>query len=243
VSFDDADAYASMGITINDEYGVSETHSWNSLIDPAFNGTIYFASASVTTLTNPVITNQHYYDVRNVKAAIFGHSFVEAWTLRPQRQNTFANLIGQAIGRDIFMIYGLGGDTVSGVSQNIQTCKDFIANAEYVLLCVGRNDGNLTAQDFETAILSVIGNLEDMNIVPILFTIEPDANGYASQAFPTINEWIRNSGYHYVDMDKVFHNPDGTINTTLYIGDNQHPNADGHLRIFNRVKFDCPFLF
>ena len=81
-----------------------------------------------------------------------------------------------------------------------------------------------------------------MGIEPILFTI-PHANYEMTDSMLRINDWIRSSGYHYVDMYKVFANSDGTCKTELFMDDKIHPTITGHLYIYHRIQFDCPFLF
>jgi hypothetical protein len=81
-----------------------------------------------------------------------------------------------------------------------------------------------------------------MGITPVLFTI-PHANYIMTNDMLEINDWIRKSGYHYVDMYEVFANKDGSCKEDLFLGDKVHPSVEGHKYIFNRIKMDCPFLF
>ena len=59
---------------------------------------------------------------------------------------------------------------------------------------------------------------------------------------PDINEWIRNSGYHYIDFDTVLRDVNGNVDSSLFLSDNIHPNEAGHQRLYNRILLDCPFL-
>ena len=245
VSFDDTKDGDDVSVEITGEYGERYSQVFNINYDLPFNGAIYIASESVTTIANLFVTNQHKYDIKNAKAAIFGHSFVEAWSLSPlgERDKSFANLLVNSIGKDVCMVYGLGGDTVGGMYDNIVSCKEMVRNIQYCLLCIGVNDSGESLSTYIVKLNQSIGLLKSLGIIPILFTIQPSNTGYLTPVFEEINSWIKSSEYTYVDMDKVFYNVDGTINTHLYLQDGIHPNVEGHKRIFDRIKMDCPFLF
>jgi lysophospholipase L1-like esterase len=138
---------------------------------------------------------------------------------------------------------GLGGDTVSAMNNKLPYFIKMCPNTEYVLMCVGANDRTATADQIIEGLETATSIVRNANKTPVLFTINPASAGYNNAAFPIVNSWIRQSGFHYVDMDKVFYNPDGTINQGLFLQDGIHPTVEGHLRIFRRIQTDCPFLF
>ena len=138
---------------------------------------------------------------------------------------------------------GLGGDFIATMNDRLPYYIKMIPNVEYVIGCVGRNDSSLTYEQFIVQLTEFMDICMSNHITPILTTIEPDMDGYNNTVVPDVNTWIRSSGQKYIDIDKVFHNANGTINTSLYLADGVHPTVDGHLRIYRRIQMDCPFLF
>ena len=184
----------------------------------------------------------HYYDIENAKVAIFGHSFVQGDSLLDDRAGGFAYLLADELGNDKVLNFGLGGDTVSGMNEKIANSKRFIKNCDYALLCIGTNDLGLSSKKYINELKKSIKLIEKMDITPILFTI-PHAHHNMTDDMIAINDWIRNSGYHYVDMYEVFANDDESCKKELFMDDKIHPTIEGHAYILKRIKTDCPFLF
>ena len=202
----------------------------------------YYSNSDTCIISSYNLSIDHYYNLENAKIAIFGHSFVEGDSLGYYRGEGFAYLIGNRLGESMVLNFGLGGDSISAMSNKISNSEKFIRNCDYALLCIGTNDRGMSDTAFINKLTDCIDKLEALGIEPILFTI-PHANYEMTENMLRINDWIRSSGYHYIDMYKVFANSDGTCKTELFMSDKIHPTITGHLYIYNRIQFDCPFLF
>ena len=195
------------------------------------------------------ISNQSFYDIRNAKCAVWGHSYVDANSLGRGRVNSFTNLLANELGEKLVFNFGLGGDSFSGVLAKMKNEMCFVQNIEYGLICIGANDLNRTAWYMTQRVDEMAALLKKNGITPIFFTICP-INLTINPAFRETNAYIREN-YLYVDMEQVFLNVDAVngnptasdIKEELYFDDKVHPNAEGHQMIFNRIKMDCPFLF
>ena len=208
----------------------------------AYGVPFYYSNSTTCLVSSYSLSINHYYDIENAKVAIFGHSFVEGDSLGIQRSQGFAYLLEDYFGEGKILNFGLGGDAISAMSNKISNSEKFIKNCDYALLCIGTNDRGLSSETFISKLKECISKLETIEITPILFTI-PHAHYEMTDDMLRINDWIRSSGYHYVDMYEVFANSDGTCKTELFMPDKIHPTVQGHLYIYNRIKFDCPFLF
>ena len=208
----------------------------------AYGNPFYYSNAKSCTVYDYSLSLNHYYDIDTTKVAIFGHSFVEGDSLLDDRAGGFAYLLEDELGQKKVLNFGLGGDTVSGMNEKIANSKRFIKNCDYALLCIGTNDLGLSSKKYIKELKKSIKLIEKMDITPILFTI-PHAYHNMTDDMIAINDWIRNSGYHYVDMYEVFANDDGSCKKELFMDDKIHPTIEGHAYILKRIKTDCPFLF
>lgn len=206
----------------------------------------YYSNAKGCIVSDFDLSIQHYFDVENAKIAIFGHSFVEADTMGSDRKNGFAYLFETEFtkkhGDGTVLNFGLGGDNVTGMYNKIVNSERFVKNCDYALLCIGTNDRSSSADAFLDTLKKAIKALEDMGITPILFTV-PHGDYEMKDSMKEVNEWIKESGYDYVDMYKVFANSDGSCKQSMFMADKIHPTAEGQKAIFNQIKKDCPFLF
>ena len=208
----------------------------------AYGDPFYYSNAKSCTVYDYSLSLNHYYDIDTTKVAIFGHSFVEGDSLLDDRAGGFAYLLEDELGQKKVLNFGLGGDTVSGMNEKIANSKRFIKNCDYALLCIGTNDLGLSSKKYIKELKKSIKLIEKMDITPILFTI-PHAHHNMTDDMIAINDWIRNSEYHYVDMYEVFANDDGSCKKELFMDDKIHPTIEGHAYILKRIKTDCPFLF
>ncbi|MBR1503164.1 MAG: hypothetical protein IJ618_04690 [Prevotella sp.] len=212
-------------------------------------GTPFFYSNYNCVVDAFTISVQSFYDIRNAKCAVWGHSYVDANSLGKGRTNSFTSLLANELGEKLVFNFGLGGDSFAGLLAKMQNELCFVQNTEYGLICIGANDVIRTAEYMIQKVDEIAGVLKDNGITPIFFTICP-INMTINQAFRDTNAHIREN-YLYVDMEQVFLNVDAVngspttqdIKEELYFDDKVHPNMEGHLLIFNRIKMDCPFLF
>ena len=207
----------------------------------AYGNPFYYSDSEACSVYDFNLSIQHYYDLRNAKVAVFGHSFVEGDSLGANRSQGFAYLLENELGKGLVINFGLGGDTVNGMYNKICSSKKFTSNCEYALLCVGTNDRGLSYEKYIEGLQKCINEIENQGIIPILFTI-PHANYVMTEAMLKENEWIRSSGCRYVDMYKVFADESGNCKEELFLTDKIHPTVTGHQYIMNRIKLDCPYL-
>ena len=224
------------------------THTFNNATCNGY-GNPFFYSDCDCIVDAFTLSNQGFYDIRNAKCSVWGHSYVEADTMGKDRVKSFTNLLGNALGENLVFNFGVGGDSFAGVLAKIQNELCFVQNIEYGLVCIGANDGGQTSEYMIQKVDEIAAILKENNIIPIFFTICP-IKSTINQAFRETNAHIREN-YLYVDMEQVFLNVDAVsgnptasdIREDLYYGDKVHPNVEGHQLIFNRMKMDCPYLF
>ena len=205
-----------------------------------------FGYPKISTETNCTVKDfslsiQNYYDIRNLKVAVFGHSFVESNSLGANRIDCFTHLLAEKLGEKCVANLGHGGSTVFNMFYEMDSLINIVSCADYIMICIGANDSTQTSSYIIRYLKEFVQKATNIGATPILFTIAPFKYGFVT-AFTETNQWIRNSGYRFVDMEKVFLNQDGTINKTMYL-DNIHPTVDGHKKILNRIMIDCPYLF
>lgn len=241
-----------LGFEIFGQYNEYFTHTFDNVTCNGY-GNPFFYSDNTCTVKEFSLSNQNYYDIKNAKAAVWGHSYVEGDSLGSNRDKTFTNLFANAVGANRVFNFGLGGDTWNGVYNKMGNEMGIVSNIQYGLVCCGANDSNLSLADTKSRITNIVALLQKNNIIPIIFTIapiDPSKNGnWYNQMFVDANAWIRQN-FLYVDMEQVFLDVDATgtwdasnVKTSLYLSDLVHPNVDGHAAIFRRIQMDCPFLF
>lgn len=223
-------------------FGTNNEYYSYSTYANAYGNPFYYSNSDECTVYNYSLSVQHYYDIKNAKIVVFGHSFVESDSLGAYRSQAFAYLLEKEMGTGKVLNFGLGGDSISAMSNKISNSERFIKNCDYALLCIGTNDRGLSYETYIKRLQECITKIENMGITPVLFTI-PHAYYEMTNDMLLINGWIRSSGYYYVDMYDVFANSDGSCKEELFLSDKIHPSVEGHRYIFNRIKMDCPFLF
>lgn len=175
----------------------------------------------------------------SAKVLITGHSFVEGYALMAlgNAGASYSNLLYDALIGNV-AVAGRGGETVA----NLNTREDinFFAPT-YHLVDIGAND--TVYATWLSGIQTYITKIINIGAIPVLATIapRPDRQTFINQA----NDWIRLSGYNYVDFAKaVSLNNDGvTQDPALFYVDGIHPNIAGHAQMFKQLKTDCPFMW
>jgi hypothetical protein len=193
---------------------------------------------------------QHYYDINNAKIMVCGHSKVEGDSLYMARDKNFVALLESTLGKGLVINFGLGGDSVYGLSVKMPFYTKLCPNVEYALLCIGSigNDSSFTPEQQIQYLQVCINTCIKNGIKPVLFTISPKTDNVGTVVEP-VNSWVRQSGYPYIDMQQVALSVNPTeetptledVKTNLFI-DTAHFNVAGNLCLYNRVLMDCPFL-
>ena len=136
-------------------------------------------------------------------------------------------------------------DAYSGQNSQwaIQGCRTLLScgTPKFALWALGMNDGGdsstAPSTNWVTYRDQFITLCEDNGVTPILATIPtvPTVNNEKK------NEWVRNSGYRYVDYAKaVGASSSGTWYPGMLSSDNVHPSAKGGKALFARLLLDLP---
>lgn len=204
---------------------------WGAVTCIAYNGSARFGglSFSITKAVNP-------------KVSIIGDSFVEGSTMTT-KTDRWCGMLAETIGADNCVIMGRGG--ASFTNDN----KRFFAQLEKVNSCYTILEGVSNDMDYTYWLngLKMLINLCLVNgSIPILTTYAPndhDTSEHRHELINSVNQWVRNSGYIYFDVNKALSDDGVSFKTGYVLSDGIHPSQDGHLALFNRLKMDCPFLF
>ena len=165
-----------------------------------------------------------------------GDSFIEGWGIVNNLNKRYIALMQQVTNGNVY-IAGRGGETTSSLLSRFSTELEKI-DSNYVLLAIGTNDNILST--YTANMNNIIAKIKTSGRIPILVTITP-RSGYP---IIEMNNYIRNSGELYVDMNKAVNNGSETIWNPLYVNsDNVHPNLSGNEAMFKRLLFDLYFLF
>ncbi len=111
---------------------------------------------------------------------------------------------------------------------------------EFAVWCLGMNNGDKTEEPNEPWLESTKEFLEickEKGITPILSTIPttPKVNNRPK------NEWVRNSGYRYIDFDRaVGADKDSAWYPNMLGADNVHPDVNGAAALYSQVLVDFP---
>ena len=236
------------------EYGEYFTYTSSSDIQGYGQPFVYSSSTSCT-LKEYSFSVQRYYDVKDMRISILGHSLVEADSLGINREYCFANLLAQAVGEKKCINFGQGGLTAPQLVAMLHNCLPLAKYIQYAVIMIGGNDTSLSSQTLIGYVQEICRIITSYNIQPILCTQIPMPSlGGMLSVLTDMNSWVRNSGYLYCDMEQVFLDVDlettsyeditnSNIKTNLYLADNTHPTIEGNKLMFDRMVMDCPYLF
>lgn len=172
--------------------------------------------------------------------SVVGDSFVEGGTMST-KTNRWVGMLKTLVGEKNCIVMGRGGASL--LADNVRLFEQIRkCNAAYVILESVANDDSFS---YWLAGLQILLRLcEANNATPILTTYTPlvNASSAAISKMNSVNEWVRNSGYKYLDINKALSDDGVTYKEGYYLPDGVHPSQAGHLAIFNRLKVDCPYL-
>lgn len=182
---------------------------------------------------------------KRTKLLIVGDSYIEGSSLPEfgeDRNNRYAMLLKNALGGDCF-INGRGGAASADMLGWFNTYLPEVCQPEYTIVSCGGNDGNY--ENWLARYQAIIAKIEEMGSKPILTTVAAIGVGACKDIFGLMNEWIRNSGYDYIDVNLVTSLVYGMteLNPDYFFPDNVHPNTIGHEIIFKRALLDVPYIF
>ena len=131
-----------------------------------------------------------------------------------------------------------GMNTQSGLADFKTAIKK--GKPEYVVWCLGMNNGDKTEEPNADGLAATSEFLEickKKNITPIISTIP--STPVVNNAYK--NEWVRNSGYRYIDFDRaVGANKDKEWYPEMLCKDRVHPDIKGAEALYAQVLVDFP---
>lgn len=173
--------------------------------------------------------------------AVYGDSFIEGDTIRDTKNLRYSALLQEVIGKGNCLLFGHGG--ASTKSDNSRTLLQLQkVNSAYAILAYGNNDA-----DWDTwwkYMEYMLRLCKSTDTVPIFVTVTPrvgQSDAYIAK-INAINNWIKSSGYSYIDANKACTTDGLTWKSGYVMDDGVHPTVLGHKAIFDRIKIDCPFL-
>jgi len=139
------------------------------------------------------------------------------------------------------LISAKGGATWLDVSQKLETELAFI-KPDYCMLTIGTN-GGLT----ELNLTTIVNRIIELGSIPIINHI---ANGGILLDHKPVNNIIDSvclstgaiRGCLFDVATSIGGNPNNSIVTSYYFGDQIHPNILGHEKMYDRFEIDLPFL-
>lgn len=204
---------------------------------------------TVITSGSPIINNFITFSTQNANPYIMfiGDSFIEGNQLTTKNKDRrYCALVRDAIavnGHDTF-IYGLAGRNSTDISTAYYEQVKGICRPKYAFLEIGTNDRNYDT--WLSNMTALIRDLKNNGIIPILCTLTPiigNPESYNDNVMPNVNEWIKKSGYKYVDFNAVLTSDGVTQISSYFLSDGCHPNINGNAVMFEKIKVDVPELF
>lgn len=173
--------------------------------------------------------------------AVYGDSFIEGNSIEATKNLRYSALLQSVLGKYQCLLFGHGGATsLSDDSRTLLQIEK--VNSAYAIIAYGDND-----VDFNTwykYVAYMIQMCELTNTLPVFVTVCPRVSQSAAYVtkMQAINNWIRTSGYPYIDANEACTSDGLTWKTGYVLDDGQHPSVLGHQAIFNKIKSDCGFL-
>ena len=185
---------------------------------------------------------KHFSNTSNpTKYGIIGDSYVDAGSV------AFADSWAYKVYQDIPIQYygfvsGRAGHSSSDINDRLQLSLDSF-NPAFVVICCGYNDTILAT--FETQLGSIIGKIETAGAVPIICTLAPVSGTLNNAIVDDQNTHIKGLGKRLLNIAVVMTigGDEVTINSSLVLPDNSHPNVQGHSDIYDQAKIDVPEMF
>jgi hypothetical protein len=190
------------------------------------------------------------------KAMIIGDSYVDGDTLIGTDQTTgcgqknkFACLLQSAISQTEFVVGGRGGERINTNSIGYILFEITKFLPKYVIVELGINNSSSSTNqttafnEYKNSMELLISEIQKLELTPVFMTIPPLSNKLTF--VDSVNGWVRDSGYRYVDMNKaVTTDSDGhTWNPDYVKADGIHPTVLGHEAIYNAFVKELPELF
>lgn len=196
-------------------------------------------SNNVTVIKTSNLSTQPYA----CRALIIGDSFIEGNSIKADKDKRYCYLMKQKLNGSMF-VCGQGGAVSSQVNTWLSYLKEIVC-PDYVILAMGMNDTSYSVwlTNTNSTIELIKGIYPSAKIAFV--TVTPAGSNYANSEHVKMNEWIRNSGYSYLDAAELISlNNDGvTMDTSKLLSDQVHPTVSSHELIYKRSLIDFAELY
>ena len=163
---------------------------------------------------------------------VYGDSITEGD--RVYNGQTYVDLMKKALGEERVMCSGLSGSKISNLITRMQFELPLL-KPKFVMVSIGTNGGNTQAL-FNQAkqVIESNGAIPIVNVPPM---------GYSD--LDTVRSYVLNLGITTArfDIATAINNDVSQGKNTALFADTYHPNSNGHIAMFNRLKSDCNILF
>jgi len=170
---------------------------------------------------------------------IIGDSIVNGDTIRSLvgggSSNRWAGIVSI---NTLTAITSLGGNTVLDIARDLNFYLGLF-KPKKCIYGAGINTSNFS--QYTTNVDAFITACNNAGVEPILQTLHPRADRV--QYCEDVSNWVKEKGVRYIDFRKVL-TVDGlgvTNNSSLFLGDNLHPNVAGHLAMSKEVILTLEF--
>lgn len=143
-------------------------------------------------------------------------------------------------GYNSFLENFFSGGTSENAKQSLSSLLT-IGTPKVIIWCLGMNDGtdsnSAPSNLWQSAINWLVATCRERKVSLILATIPsvPSVNNEKK------NEWVRNSGFRYIDFAKAVNaQPNGTWDADFLSSDKVHPSPSGALVLYHQALVDCP---
>jgi len=183
---------------------------------------------------------------RNPKVVIYGDSITTGYGA--PWEDSWPGLLTEALSGAV-AINAVGGFTSTKGLQLLEMSLHYYDNAQYLITALGTNDTAATATlATNLALFHTIATRR--GLIPIIACppLRGDSNTVVQD---TIVPALLATGYRTIRFDLATSvGADGTTwDSSKFLGssvsptDNVHPNATGHLAMYNRIRMDVPEIF
>ena len=181
-------------------------------------------------------------DLKNVLLYITGDSITEGDGILLDKDR-WTTLVSNHFTNGRVIVSGRSGGVADDLYRRLYSEAE-ILKPKYIMVTIGTNGGNSV-----TALTNIINKILEIGSIPIINHIPADTNNRYIGYNSTIDEAIAlfDTKILCCKFDlatSVNYDISQGYNSSLFVnGNSVHPNEAGCLKMYQRVKIDCPELF
>ncbi len=175
----------------------------------------------------------------NPRLLFMGDSHAEGEAIKPLYRQRFGNLAMTRLGDGCVQASRSAETTLTVLSRLELDLAAF--SPEYVLVHLGYNDSDIAR--WQTNLAGLLARVQATGARPVLGTLLPHHG--RPQQIALMNDWIRTSGYRYVDFSRAVSLEQAGLfwDPRLCLADQIHPNTAGNQAMYDRLLADLPEVF